>query len=264
MSGTGPNNDVLNWGRTGRLLAKLAALADGLPSIMRASPYGDAITSILTGKQHQLADEGTYFVCRTPTIATGIAGVTSLTGYTATSPVLIVTNNNPQGGKNIWMDYWSLTCTATAASTTSLFLATVLDSVSRYSSAGSGGAGTNLATALIGPYATNVASPVASNALVYAGALVATAASPQARILSNRLVRQQIPVVLDQYIVNFGTDAVGGPLPPQALSAAVPSVSTVAHAPVCIPPGGSFLGYYYGAAMGAAPSFEVEVGFVER
>jgi hypothetical protein len=264
MSGTGPNNDVLNWGRTGRLLASLAKLADGLPVIARASQYGEAISQLLTSKQHVLADEGSYYICRTPTIGTGIAGVTSLAAYTATSPVLIVTNNNPQGGRNIWLDYTCLTVTATAASTTSLFMATVLDTTARYSSAGSGGAGTNLSTALIGPYATNVASPQASNALVYAGALVAVAASSTARILSNRLVRQQIPVVLDQYIINFGTDAVGGPLPPQALSAAVPAVSSVAHAPVCVPPGGSFLQYYYGASMGAAPSFEVEVGYVER
>ena len=264
MSGTGPNNDVLNWGRASRILAGLAKLADGLPVVGRFSSYGEQMAQILTSKQHAVADEGSYFICRTPTIGTGIAGVTSLSAYVATSPVLIVTNSNGQGGRNIWLDYASLTVTATAASTTSLFLATVLDTVPRYSSAGSGGAGTNLSTTLIGPQATNNGSVQQSGALVYAGALVAIAAGPSARIMSNRLVRQQIPVVLDQYIVNFGTDAVGGPLPPQALSAAVPSVSSIAHAPVCVAPGGSFLLYYYGAAMGAAPSFEVEVGYIER
>jgi hypothetical protein len=264
MSGTGPNNDVLNWGRVGKWISSIARLTDGLPVVGRFSPYGDQVAEILSSKQHVLAGEGSYFICRTPTVGTGIAGVTSLTSYTATSPFMILFNNNPAGGRDIFIDYTSMTCTATAASTTSLFLVTALDTTQRYSSAGSGGAGTNVSTALIGPYATNEASPLISGAQVYMGALVATAASPQVRILSNRLVRQQIPVVLDQYIVNYGTDAVGGPLSPQVLSAAVPAVSTIAHAPVCVPPQTSFLLYYYGAAMAAAPSFEGEIGFVER
>lgn len=265
MSGISPNNDVLGWGKAARLLGNLARYADNTAAILRLGTYGEQIAQILTAKQHTLADEGSYYLCRTPTVGTGIAAVTSLTTFSALSPVMIVTNNNPVGGRNIYLDYVNLSVTATAASTTSFNLATVLDSVPRYSSAGSGGAGTNLATALNGPYATNMAAMNPSNALVYAGALVAIAASGQVRILSNRLVRQQIPVVLDQYQINFGTDAVGGPnLTAQALSAAVPTVTTVAHAPVCVTPGASFLLYYYGAGCAAAPSFEFEVGYVER
>jgi hypothetical protein len=227
---------------------------------MATTTYSQVLSNLLTGKQSKAADLGNYFICRTPTVGTGIAGVTSLTSYTAASPVLILYNQNPS--TNIWMDYASLTVTATAASTASLYLVTVVDNGNRWSSAGSGGAGTNVSTALIGPYATNMGVTTNGGALVYAGALVASGATNAARILSNRLVRQQIPVVNDQYVVNFGTDGVGGPLPPQVLSAAVPSVSTVAHAPVCVPPLTSFLLYYYGASMAAAPSFEVEVGFM--
>jgi hypothetical protein len=227
---------------------------------MATLPYSQVLANQLTSKQHKAADLGSYFVCRTPTVGTGIAGVTSLTSYTATSPILIVYNQN--AATNIWLDYASLTVTATAASTTSLFLATALDTGNRYSSAGSGGAGTNVSTALIGPSATNMGITTNGGALVYAGALVASAATGSVRILSNRLVRQQIPVVLDQYVVNFGTDGMSTALPPQALSAAVPAVTVLAHAPVCVFPGSSFLLYYYGAAMAAAPSFEVEVGFM--
>ena len=264
MSGTGPNNDVLNWGRVGRYLSSLARLSDGLPVVGRFSIYGDQIADLLTSKQHKLAGEGSYFMSRTPTIGTGIAGVTTLTTFTPTSPFMILFNGNPVGGRDIFLDYLSLTCTATAASTTSLFLATALDSTQRYGSAGSGSGNTGLSTALLGPYATNLAAGTQSQAQVYMGALVALAASPQVRIMSNRLVRQQIPVVLDQYIVNFGTDAAPTPLPPQVLSAAVPSVSVVAHQPVCVPPQSSFLLNYYGAGMAAAPSFEGEIGWIER
>ncbi|HXN32653.1 MAG TPA: hypothetical protein VN894_12360 [Polyangiaceae bacterium] len=267
MSGISPNNDVLNWGRTARLIAKLGALAAGLPAISRMTSYGEVVSSILSGKQHQLADEGAYFLTRTPTIGTGIAGVTSLATFTAASPFAIVYNSNPVGGKNIWLDYLQLTVTATAASTTSLFLATTIDSTQRYSSAGAGGYGTNIATILAGPNPTNMgSSSSASGALVYAGALVAIAASPNVRTLCNKLVSVQIPVVLDQYTLNFGACDSASTVSNSrvALSAAVPTAVTVPHPPVCIAPGSSFLLYYYGAAMGAAPSFELEIGHVER
>jgi hypothetical protein len=233
----------------------------GLPTT-----YSQVLANQLTGKQSKEADLGNYFICKTPTTGTGIAGVTSLTTYTAASPVLIVYNSNvatSTSSGNIWLDYASLFVTATAASTTSLVLVGVMDTGNRYSSAGSGGSGTNVSTALIGPFATNLNVAGNGGALVYAGALVASGATANVRIIGSRLIRQQIPVVLDQYIVNFGAcDATATGLPPSALSAAVPATSTVAMPPVCIVPGSSFLLYYYGASMGAAPSFEVEVGFV--
>lgn len=262
MSATGPNNDVANWGRVGRLLSSMQRALEGAPAVLRAGAYGEMVAEILSSKQNKINDEGSYYVTRTPTPGTGVASIGAPTAYVATSPYVIVTNNNPAGGKNIWLDYINLNLITPSTSSTNLQFTTAIDTVARYTSGGSGGAGTNVATILQGPVPPNSGAPANSGALVYAGALVAAAASPANRIISNRYLRTAIAVALDTYLVQFGaTDiALDGTL----VSGAAVAQRSIPHPPVCLAPGGSFLLHLYGASAAAATTCEVEVGHVER
>jgi hypothetical protein len=264
MSGTGPNNDVLNWGRVGRILAGLPALITGQPSQQRAFTYGEIVTHSRSAKQHGAADEGTYFVTRTPTVGTGLATTATPTTYANTNAFLCFTNGNPPGGANMWLDYISFGVTAAGTGGTALQAVTALDNIARYSSGATGGSnGTNLAAILQGPMPSNSnVSKSGSGALVYAGPLVVVAPSPNARILSNPWLRRQIPVVNDRYVLNFGHSDM-----PVAGSSGVAQATaldvSVPHSPVCIGPGGTFLVTLVLPSQSAASSYEVEIGHIE-
>lgn len=265
MSGIGPNNDVLSWGKVGRLLRNLATLADGAPAVQRFSPYGAAFCEIISSKQHVANDEGAYFTTRTPTVGTGLATTATPTTYVNTNAFLCITNANPVGGKNIWLDYIALGVTAGGTAGTALQAVTALDNIARYSSGATGGGyGTNLAAILQGPAANNSNVPFGgSSALIYAGPLVVVAPGPNARILSNPWLRRQIPVVNDRYLLNFAQSdlaATGA----SGVAQATALDTTVPHAPVCIGPGGSFLLTLVLPSQSAASSYEVEVGHIER
>ena len=263
MSGIGFNNDVGVWGKVARLLSKQNSVGEQSPVLSRFGQYGELAMELISGKSSKLADEGSYYQTRTPTVGTGVASITTPTAYVATSPYIIVTNNNPlNGGKNIWLDYIKLNLITPGTSSTNLQYTTALDTIARYSSGGSGGAGTNMASILQGPLPTNTGAPTNSAALIYAGALVAVAASPQGRVMQNGYLRTAIAVANDQYVFNFGsTDT---PVDTVLVSGTAIVQRNIPHVPVCIAPGGSFLFHLFGSSMAAATTCEVEVGHVER
>ena len=86
---------------------------------------------------------------------------------------------------------------------TTLNYVLVLDNILRWSSAGSA-AGIGTFGTMNGPYPANFNAASGSMAQIYAGALVATAASNAARMLSHGILRTAIPVVGDTYTFNFG------------------------------------------------------------
>lgn len=262
MPGAAPSADVAGYVKVARLIGNIAKTAEQGWSLLRGGPYGEQHAIVLTGKQQQPADEGSLFVTRTPTPGTGTATITAPTAYVATSPYIIVTNANPVGGKNVWLDRINLNLVTPGTSSTDLQIATALDNIARYVSGGLGGAGTNLAAILAGPYPTNNGAPVSSAALIYAGALVAAAASPANRILINRYLRTAIAVAKDTYEINFG--ACDQSLDGVLNSGAAIAQRSIPHPAVCIAPGGSFLLHLYGTAMAAATTCEVEVHHIER
>ena len=262
MSGTGPNNDVLSWARVTKLISQAQKFPDQAAAMLRGGVYGELVADILTGKQQKLASEGSFYLTRTPTPGTGTASITAPTAYVATSPYIIVTNSNPPGGKDVFLDYINLNLVTPGTSSTDLQFTTALDAISRYSSGGIGGSGTGLSSILAGPNPTNSAAPHQSGALVYAGALVAVAAGPQNIIMCNRILRTAIAVAKDTYTIQFGsTDlALDGTL----VSGAAIAQRSIPHPPVCVAPGGTFLFHLYGTAMAAATTCEIEVGHTER
>jgi hypothetical protein len=262
MSGTGANTDAQGWGMIKRLVITAQKLSEGLPSMFRMGAYGEQILEPLTTKQHKLADEGSYYITRTPTIGTGIPTIAALASFTDLSPFIIVSNSNPVGGRVIYLDYIKLLVTAAGASGTNMLYATKLDTIIRTSTAGSGGNGTGFTSVLQGPVATGTGVPNNSAALIYAGALAANASSLQARVLANGALRTAICVVNDQYQFNFG--GCNGQLDPVLASGAAIAQKAVPHPPVAIGPQHSFSFHVWAASQSAATSFEVEIGHVER
>lgn len=196
--------------------------------------------------------EGSYHIARSPTVGTGLASIAALTTFTATSPFVIVTNGNDANGNNIYIDYIKLTCTVAGTNAADLQWATKLDTSARYSSGGSTLAGK----------CTNTGVSNLSSALVYAGALVASADGGGVRLLDNGNLRTTIMVAKDQIIWSFGGDQQD--LDITAIATATATQRSLPHAPVAIAPGHSFLLYLWSTSQSAAQSHEVVVGYFER
>lgn len=266
MSGFGPNNDVAGWARVGKYLSDVArVIVPGSAQLLRGTQYGDQGVQSLWSKPIGVASEGSYYLTRNPTVETGLATIAALATFADTSPFIIVTNNNPVGGRDIYLDYIKLINTAAGTGGTNLRYATKVDVIQRYSSGGAGGFGTNIlgATAqLQGPLPTNTGAPAGSGALIYAGALVAVAGSLQQRVLESGPIRTTINVVNDQLTWTFGdAEKVNSDL---AIATATAIQKTIPHPPVCIAPGHSFLFHIFAASQSAAASWEVIIGHVER
>lgn len=180
---------------------------------VRGGRYGEQFVLPLGRKQHNLADEGSYFV--THNAQTGI--VTALLGaafaHTTLSPVLhIVNTDTGDKGRSIFLDYLNLICTvagAAGASLTNLLFAWSIDQGDRYTSGG-----TDLTAAPAAGGGTQSPNSGVSKRLsiaqMYFGALTLAAASAKARLLvPQRQLRQQnsataMGVAQDHFHMNFG------------------------------------------------------------
>jgi hypothetical protein len=260
MSSAGPQNDVSLWARVSRLLPQ--SVIDAFPGLVRAGRYGEIVAELVNSKSHKQADEGSQFLVTNPTPSTGIATGAAVTSFTATTPYIVIQNNNPIGGKNIFLDYIKLTATVAGTNGVGVWWRGVLDNLVRYTSGGAGAAGTGQTTVLSGPVCPNFGSPAQSNALVYAGAITAAAASSVAKLLSGGVFRTTIMVVGDTYTVNFGgAEASDGN---QVKNGTNPTDFVHQSGPVEIAPGGSYLFYLWSPSQTVAAQNEVEISYVER
>jgi len=218
----------------------------------RQSSYGELCTQPLVRKSHNLADEGSYW---TASSATGIV-VTYGTTITATSPALTIYNGNTS--KSVGVDYLALTAIVAGAQTTAAGytgIQIVVDTGNRYSSAGT----------QLTPVNVNLLSAGAANVTVWFGALVATAASANARTtVTSRNIRPSVSttvinVVGDMNLLNFGSveGATG------SIVVANANIMPQAFPPLVIPPLSTGLIYIYYPIMTApsAATYAPELGF---
>lgn len=229
---------------------------------LRLDPYGAPYTQPLVRKQHNLSDEGSYYV--TNNAQTGIASAYN-TAFTPTAPFLLVYNGNlAAGAPSVNLDYLALVAIAAGACTTAagyIAGAVVIDSGNRYSSGG-----TNLTGSIVNPNANAPNAPAGIS--VYCGAIAATAASGSARtIVGVRNLRPNVSltvinVVGDMNLVNFGSveGATG------SIVVANANVMPQAFPPVQVAPGWSALFYLTYPVMSApsAATFAPELGFWVR
>lgn len=199
---------------------------------------------------------GQYFTACNGTPGTGIAGHAAPTTFDATKPYLLV--YNPVGSDKLVLPmFLRLTLTAASVGNSVQRFTQVIDpgtstGGSRYASGGSQLVPTN----------TNMKSQNGNAAAVYAGAVVAAAANAGNRTIANTTFRTVLGVAGDVYQLSWGCPIMGDPASLITTGTAVSNVA-FGYGPVCIGPGQSFLVHQWAAAQSAAPSFEIEFGFVE-
>ena len=222
----------------------------------RLGRYGEKYVLPLGGKAQHIADEGAYFVATNPTLSTGIVLTgAAQTAYVATTPAVLIRNTESPANpiaKRIIMDFLRLLMTAAGTAGAALHGAVLLDDVNRYTSGGSE----------LTPQNVNMDSGSKSIAKVYFGAITAPAAGPNQRLIARFLLRGAIPVVNDQYTLNFG--GVDMPAHGSALGGTAIISQSAPLPPVVIGPGQSLLINFWLPSQTAAPSAETDMGWSER
>lgn len=223
----------------------------------RLGSYGETYVQSLVRKQHNLADEGSYFVANNGQTA---IVPTYGTALVATSPFISIYNGN--SAARAYLDYIALTAVVAGAQTTTAGFtaaALVLDNFNRYTSGGTSlGAGNN----------ANMASANASGLTINCGALVVPAASGSVRTISGlRNLRPSVSttvinVVGDMNLLNFGSveGATG------SITIANANIMPQAMPPVIIGPGQTALLYlwFQGVSAPSAATYAPEIGFWVR
>lgn len=215
----------------------------------RASAYGDGYSMNVSGKEWVVADEGSYFVARTPTPGTGIIGHPAPTTFDETKPMILLYNGGTT--KRIYPQFLRLHETVVSTAATRTQFTICVDQGNRYSSAGT-------ALTLVNP---NMDSAITSSASAYTGAVVATAASASRRIVDHIVFRGTIDVVEDVYEIVFGAgdgSGMGG-----SRAATVQDMARMAP-PIVIGPGQSLLIHQWSASVSTGPTLQVAFGYIER
>jgi hypothetical protein len=186
--------DMVMKGEVGVILGR--PLGEKQIGNLRIGKYRDLYTIPLFHKNHSLSDEGSYFVATNPTPGTPVAFVVNAAVSETAGYFFNVKNNDAIGvnAKRIFLDYIRLISGVVPASATSAHCFVKLDNINRYSSGGS----------TIYPVNPNMDSNIASIAQMNAGALTTVAPSPSARVVARGVLRASIPIVNDEWILNFG------------------------------------------------------------
>lgn len=227
-------------------------------------PYSEASINPVR-KTAGLADAGRYFTANNA--QTGIAANTN-TAFTATAPYLLIENNAAAGtNKRIYLDYVSLLTTAAGVGTASAVVYTaaalVIDNKLRYTSGG-----TQLTA-----NSTNMNVTSTSSALVYAGVILANAASASVVQVSGiRNLRLGVSTTVpdevgDTKYLNFGGVESPGQVAGSAANVMANGMFLTQNFPsVVIGPQQSALLYiwYVGITSVTAASYAPEVGWWER
>jgi len=216
----------------------------------RTDQYLDSIVVSALNRDVWSATEGSRYVAVNPTPGTGILGHAAPTTFDETKPYLLIYNG---GSKTICPVTIRLTDTVVSVGGTRIQFTQVLDQGNRYSSGG---------TALVSAN-TNMGSSNGAGATITAGAVLATAASSNRRLLGNSLVKgANIDVVWDQIELVFGTTggSTGGMLTPTTVA----QWYSVPCAPVAIPPGYMWALYQWAASQSTGPTYEVVVDYIAR
>ena len=194
------------------------------------------------------------FTSYNPTIGTAVAITATAQGaFTATAPAFLIKNNDAAGGKDVILKRLTMVVGAAGSTLTSLDCAVVVDATNRYTSGG--------ATASIVNVRSDQSNSTVAQIYQASTAIVSPAATASARMVARRRLRSQIPVISDQYILNFGTDSQNDNA---VFSGTTSNLVSLHVAPVVIPPQSFALIYLWGTSMAGIPTVEWLLEHVER
>jgi hypothetical protein len=218
---------------------------------IRGGRYREAYSVSVYPDFKASADEGSFFTGTNPTFGTAVAGPNAA-AFSATSAILSLLNRAGATGVRTYLTYLRLVLVTIPTAGTSLECAVTLDSIPR------GSAGTpitlatvNLDSATPGPATTALYNPTVA------------AASNGARNIARAKVKAATPVTGDEYLLIFGSVEMAGAL---IASATTAGRYLVPMPPVIIGPGNtqSALVHLWSPGSSAAPTFEFELGVIER
>jgi hypothetical protein len=243
------NYPVGNYGQVGRLLTSESIEADRAETYARTNQYGEFISA--PSGQNQFALEDSYFVGSNPTIGTAVAiNAAAQNAFVATAPSILIRNPNAVGGKDVIVKRINLLCTVAGTGLTSLECAVSLGTGNNYTSGG-----TPLTLRSI-----RLQSP-ATSLIYYSGASAIVSTNTNTITIARQRIRTGIPVVGDNFKLNFG----GEPTTETGLLSGA-AAAMYAHnlPPLVIPPQGTALIYLWGGGQTVAPTYEFIIELIER
>lgn len=256
MSTSDTTNPLLTTNRgLGSYLTKgRSATDEGQLEYPRGMPYGEqAVQNIMGARVPALADEGSYWTAMNVP-QTAILDTAALTAFVATTPTMVVFNNNPVGGRSLYPTRFRCSVSAAGTSGTNWLWQWLVDTGNRWTS---GGTLLTLANPNVNVLNT------ASGAVIHFGAVTAPAANAS-RIIGAGVGRTVIKVIGDEYTFEFGNSApvAGAGMPTDGT---LQLTKTWQVPPVVIPPQCSLLWYEYAASQGTAAQFDnIGFEFIER
>ena len=230
-------------------------MSTGAPNPGVSSASSSLVRPIFFG-DYAAADEGSYYTAwLAATAGTAVATTTQALG--TTSPAIVVYNQNPVGGFNIYMRAIKLRMTTVnTGSTTIEHVGVLAPNISNVTTKG---------TALSAPASVNSNSGTSSGAIIYGGVNVAVAptAIPGSRIVHTGPVTSIIPIVLDQWKFSYGDVITGA-----GFSAVIGTTGgdlNINLPPVIIAPQWYYtLGFWGASTSTTAPVFRIDVEYIER
>lgn len=229
---------------------------------VRLKRYGEVSVSEFDRSLYGYAEEGAFMVASTTTPGTGFTWANSGNGvqsFLDTAPQLYIFNQEPAGGKSIYLSHVKLIVTTSVTAATGGKFAFFMDSAARAFS-------TNNMTQL------NVHSPNGNTAIPIAvTCTVQNSATPSvaAAIVNSRRIAQgwlcgTIPLIGDEYVMAFGRGDIAGHPGLTAVETVCRKLVTN-HPPCIIPPQSSLMGHFWFPALTTASIVpEVEIAMWAR
>ena len=235
--------------------------SNGAPSV-RANRYGEQFVQQYT--LERLALEGSLFRVRNATIATGIAQTANTTQDTAKP---FICGRNPTISKrSVYLHRLYLRPTAVSSSQTTQRIDVITDTGGLRASAG-----TDYNIKVTGLNASvgynNLKGDVSRASVLdqlYVGVPVWTPGTNQQLAAHFSPRTTTIPVIGDEFIINFGSLFAGGPVP--TLTPVGTTIDTFVknEPPVIVPPGCGFEVVLWAASIAGAMSWEFDLIWSER
>ncbi len=250
-----PSPAILNQGLVGRALPSASPDSINNSVALRLDRYGGAFATAPSVGKSAWAEEGSYFVARTPTPGTGVVYNVQTT-FVETVPLIF--GNNTSTTKNCWLDRLKLVITEVGGSATTFQYAVKIDSVARSIT-------TNHVVAAV-PACPNLGAGTTSVMNIwYQSSSTASAlnASSAAAIVVAEGSIGGLQIVSDEYNIEFGQRLLAGGSGLTAVQATDPAVKCSSAGPVIVAPGGSFCIHLWLANMGDSLSYSFELGMRE-
>ena len=232
------------FGIAARLLASAPVVPDTTPLRPRADRRWELYTEALWARLEALAEEGSLYVAWSGTPGTGVtATLATGTAFTNTAGLLTVANTDGVGGKNVIPLALKLIVTAAGTASTSVHLAHAIDDGNR------GSAGTLLTNQNV-----NMGLPNDTIAQVRFGVPTIAAPGANVRYLDRAVLRNQIPIVNDIYVITYA--ATDQPSGGANLAQASATVISLPAPPIVVAPQKCYVLNEWSPARSAAQAYE--------